>query len=89
MIITIRIGQCKVHTSVDVVGTRHECVGSSLRVSGVCQDGAREFARRRLRLVGRLSRVAEKLAGKDHSTRNKNVEGCRISGMSDGCTIIA
>ncbi|RRT77282.1 hypothetical protein B296_00017903, partial [Ensete ventricosum] len=29
------------------LGTRQECVGSSSRVSGVCQDGAREFARRR------------------------------------------
>ncbi|RWV89435.1 hypothetical protein BHE74_00012423 [Ensete ventricosum] len=44
------------------LGTRQECVGSSPRVSGVYQDGAREFARRRPRLVGRLSRVAEKLA---------------------------
>ncbi|RZS25923.1 hypothetical protein BHM03_00059200 [Ensete ventricosum] len=24
------------------LGTRHECIGSSLRVSGVCQDGARD-----------------------------------------------
>ncbi|RZR71439.1 hypothetical protein BHM03_00005142 [Ensete ventricosum] len=39
-----------------------------------------EFARRRLRLTGRLSGVVEKLAGKDHRTRSKNVEGCRISG---------
>ncbi|RWW37795.1 hypothetical protein BHE74_00057051 [Ensete ventricosum] len=40
-----------------------ECVGSSLRVSGACQDYAREFTGRRLRLVGRLSRVAERLVG--------------------------
>ncbi|RWW35805.1 hypothetical protein BHE74_00059223, partial [Ensete ventricosum] len=33
----------------------------SLRVSGVCQDNVREFARRRPRLIGRLSGVAEKL----------------------------
>ncbi|RWW38950.1 hypothetical protein BHE74_00055768 [Ensete ventricosum] len=44
------------------LGTRQECVRSSPRVSGVCQDGAREFAKRRSRLTGRLSRVAEKLA---------------------------
>ncbi|RRT48855.1 hypothetical protein B296_00018542 [Ensete ventricosum] len=45
------------------LGTHQECVGSSPKVSGVYQDGAREFARRRPRLVGRLSRVAEKFAG--------------------------
>ncbi|RZS25401.1 hypothetical protein BHM03_00058594 [Ensete ventricosum] len=43
------------------LGTRQECVGSSPRVSGACQDGAREFAKRRRRLTGRLSGVAEKL----------------------------
>ncbi|RRT47475.1 hypothetical protein B296_00044377 [Ensete ventricosum] len=47
------------------LGTHQECVGSSPRVSGVCQDGTREFARRRPRLVGRLSGVAEKLTGND------------------------
>ncbi|RWW00982.1 hypothetical protein GW17_00036012 [Ensete ventricosum] len=45
------------------LGNRQESVGSSLRVSGVCQDGAREFVRRRSRLAGRLSGVAERLAG--------------------------
>ncbi|RWW32347.1 hypothetical protein GW17_00002981 [Ensete ventricosum] len=43
--------------------TRQDYVGSSLRVSGVYQDGVREFARRRSRLAERLSRVAEKLTG--------------------------
>ncbi|RWV78211.1 hypothetical protein GW17_00060852 [Ensete ventricosum] len=38
---------------------------SSRRLSGVCQDGAREFARRRPRLTGRLLGVAKKLAGND------------------------
>ncbi|RWV98618.1 hypothetical protein GW17_00038527 [Ensete ventricosum] len=47
------------------LGTRQECVGSSPRVSRVCQDGAREFAKRRPRLDERLSMVAEKLAGND------------------------
>ncbi|RWW48580.1 hypothetical protein BHE74_00045328 [Ensete ventricosum] len=42
------------------LGTRQEYVGSSPRVSRVCQDGAREFARRRSRLARRLSGVAEK-----------------------------
>ncbi|RRT75626.1 hypothetical protein B296_00006349 [Ensete ventricosum] len=44
------------------LGTRQECIGSSPRVSGACQDGAREFTRRRPRLAERLSGVAEKLA---------------------------
>ncbi|RZR80281.1 hypothetical protein BHM03_00006276 [Ensete ventricosum] len=45
------------------MGTHQGCVRSLPRVSGVCQDGAREFAERRLRLVGRLFGVAEKLVG--------------------------
>ncbi|RWV94574.1 hypothetical protein GW17_00042876 [Ensete ventricosum] len=44
------------------LGTCQECIGSSPRVLGVYQDGVREFARRRPRLIGRLSGVAEKLA---------------------------
>ncbi|RRT44200.1 hypothetical protein B296_00029958, partial [Ensete ventricosum] len=44
------------------LGTLLERVGSSRKVSGACQDGAREFTRRRSRLVGRLSGVAERLA---------------------------
>ncbi|RWW71574.1 hypothetical protein BHE74_00020674 [Ensete ventricosum] len=43
--------------------THLECVGSWLKVSGVCQDGAKEFAGRRPRLTGKLSRIAEMLAG--------------------------
>ncbi|RWW50040.1 hypothetical protein BHE74_00043723 [Ensete ventricosum] len=49
--------------------TRWKCAESSPRVSGVCYDKAREFARRRLRLVGRLSGVAEKLVGRLTMTR--------------------
>ncbi|RWV95881.1 hypothetical protein GW17_00041448 [Ensete ventricosum] len=45
------------------LGTRQECVESSSRVSEVCQDGTREFAKRRPRLAERLSGVAEKLTG--------------------------
>ncbi|RWV91485.1 hypothetical protein GW17_00046227 [Ensete ventricosum] len=45
------------------LGARLECVRSSSRVSEACQDGTMEFAGRRPRLTGRLSRVAEKLAG--------------------------
>ncbi|RZS20327.1 hypothetical protein BHM03_00052822 [Ensete ventricosum] len=41
-----------------------DAVGSSLRVSGVCQDGAREFTRRRPRLTGRLLGVVEKPTGR-------------------------
>ncbi|RWW50039.1 hypothetical protein BHE74_00043724 [Ensete ventricosum] len=51
------------------LGTRQECVGSSPRVLGVCQDGIREFAKRRSRLVGRLSRVAKMLDGRLPMTR--------------------
>ncbi|RRT73910.1 hypothetical protein B296_00012828 [Ensete ventricosum] len=46
------------------LGTSQECVESSPRVSGACQDGTRKFAKRRPRLAGRLSRVVKKLAGK-------------------------
>ncbi|RWW74121.1 hypothetical protein BHE74_00017951 [Ensete ventricosum] len=45
------------------LGTRLECVRSLPRVSGVYQDGAREFVGRRSRLTRRLSRVAEMLVG--------------------------
>ncbi|RWW38651.1 hypothetical protein BHE74_00056104 [Ensete ventricosum] len=44
--------------------TRHECIENSSRVSRVSQDGTREFARRRPRLAGRLSGIAEKLTGR-------------------------
>ncbi|RWW44186.1 hypothetical protein BHE74_00050077 [Ensete ventricosum] len=44
------------------LGTRLECVESSPRVSGPCQDDAREFIGRRPRLVEILSGVAERLA---------------------------
>ncbi|RRT34454.1 hypothetical protein B296_00035510 [Ensete ventricosum] len=47
------------------LGTRQEYIGSSPRISGVCQDGAKEFVRKRPRLTGRLSGVAEKPAGND------------------------
>ncbi|RWV79995.1 hypothetical protein GW17_00058790 [Ensete ventricosum] len=59
MIITIRSSPC---IELMRLGTRQECVRSSPRVSRACQDGAREFAKRRPRLVGRLLGVAEKLA---------------------------
>ncbi|RZR79057.1 hypothetical protein BHM03_00004628 [Ensete ventricosum] len=44
------------------IGTHLKYVESSPRVSGACQDGAKEFAGRRPRLAGRLSGVAEMLA---------------------------
>ncbi|RRT41370.1 hypothetical protein B296_00004512 [Ensete ventricosum] len=44
----------------NLLGVRRELA----KVSGVCQDGAREFARRRLRITERLSGVAEKLVGR-------------------------
>ncbi|RRT43625.1 hypothetical protein B296_00018448 [Ensete ventricosum] len=78
------------------LGTHLECVGSSLRVSGASQDGAREFVRRRPRLAGRLSGVAKRLVGSikkitrntlgDHRRRTmrlaaRNTEGCWIVGV--------
>ncbi|RWW43774.1 hypothetical protein BHE74_00050525 [Ensete ventricosum] len=45
------------------LGTRLECVRSSPRVLGVCQDGARKFTRRRPRYTKRLSGEAEKHTG--------------------------
>ncbi|RZS22475.1 hypothetical protein BHM03_00055266 [Ensete ventricosum] len=45
------------------LGTHQECVRNSPRVSGVYQDGVREFTERRPRLAERLSGVAERLAG--------------------------
>ncbi|RWW48485.1 hypothetical protein BHE74_00045442 [Ensete ventricosum] len=45
------------------LGTRLECIRSSPRVSGACQDDTREFTEGRPRLTGRLSGVAEILAG--------------------------
>ncbi|RRT67159.1 hypothetical protein B296_00019931 [Ensete ventricosum] len=44
------------------LGTHQECVGSSPKVLGACQDSTRKFAGRRSRLAERLSEVAEKLA---------------------------
>ncbi|RZS14953.1 hypothetical protein BHM03_00046713 [Ensete ventricosum] len=44
--------------------TRLGCIESSPRASRACQDGAWEFAIRRSRLAGKLSRVAEKLTGR-------------------------
>ncbi|RZS22469.1 hypothetical protein BHM03_00055265 [Ensete ventricosum] len=38
-------------------------LGTHWSALGACQDGAREFVGRRPRLAGRLSRVAERLAG--------------------------
>ncbi|RRT59324.1 hypothetical protein B296_00022379 [Ensete ventricosum] len=72
------------------LGTRQECVGSSPRVSGVCQDGAREFAKRRLRLAERLLGVAEKLAesrdvGSPRKFARRFTEGIRkLSGNAKG-----
>ncbi|RWW68563.1 hypothetical protein BHE74_00023901 [Ensete ventricosum] len=45
------------------LGIHLECIEGSPRVSGDCKDGAREFTGRRPRLAGRLSGVAEKVAG--------------------------
>ncbi|RWV77225.1 hypothetical protein GW17_00061980 [Ensete ventricosum] len=57
--------------------TRQECIESSPRVSGVCQDSAREFARKRPRLAGRLSGVTEKLVGRDSPKGSGSLLGTR------------
>ncbi|RZS11015.1 hypothetical protein BHM03_00042309 [Ensete ventricosum] len=56
------------------LGTRLDIVGSSPRVSGACQDGAREFTGRRRSLVKRLSGVAERLAGSREVIANLSPE---------------
>ncbi|RWV87396.1 hypothetical protein GW17_00050605 [Ensete ventricosum] len=56
------------------LGTRQECVISSPRVSGACQDSAREFVKRRQRLAGRLSGVAKKLIGSLTMTRSMKLQ---------------
>ncbi|RZS20886.1 hypothetical protein BHM03_00053456 [Ensete ventricosum] len=61
------------------LGTRLECIGSSPKVSGACQDGIREFVGRRPRLAGRLSGVAKRLAGmrahREFARTSSNVSG--------------
>ncbi|RRT84895.1 hypothetical protein B296_00010749 [Ensete ventricosum] len=73
------------------LGTGQECVGSSPRVLGVFKDGIREFTRRRLGFVERLSGVAEKLTGRLTMTRAIELsdDGPRLSlsirpGLDDG-----
>ncbi|RWW48453.1 hypothetical protein BHE74_00045470 [Ensete ventricosum] len=56
------------------LGTCLECVGSSPRVSGACQDSIREFAKRRSRLSGRLSGVVEKLIGNRQEHIERSLE---------------
>ncbi|RWW09610.1 hypothetical protein GW17_00026892 [Ensete ventricosum] len=75
------------------LGTCQECVESSPRISGACQDDARKFARRRPRLAGRLSGDLAEGIGKivrntPGDRRRKTVrlaageaEGCRFAGV--------
>ncbi|RWW37443.1 hypothetical protein BHE74_00057441 [Ensete ventricosum] len=76
------------------LGTHLEYVGSSLRVLGAYQDGARTFTERRPRLARRLSGVAERLA---RSIRKiaRNTSGDRwrktvrlATGNAGGCQIV-
>ncbi|RRT48128.1 hypothetical protein B296_00022792 [Ensete ventricosum] len=66
------------------LGTRLECVGSSPRVSGACQDGGREFTGRRPRLAGRLSRVGERLVGSLGDAMGARQEFARTSSKVSG-----
>ncbi|RWW48663.1 hypothetical protein BHE74_00045242 [Ensete ventricosum] len=62
------------------LGTHQECVRNSPRVSGVYQDGVREFTERRPRLAERLSGVAERLAGSwEGPSRNSKCGGNHFS----------
>ncbi|RRT50605.1 hypothetical protein B296_00020356 [Ensete ventricosum] len=63
---------------VDTIENSPGVLGSSPRVSRVFHDGTREFARRRLRLIGRLSGVTEKLTGS-----SDEVVGSRRSSLGD------
>ncbi|RRT58420.1 hypothetical protein B296_00002160 [Ensete ventricosum] len=74
------------------LGTRQECVGSSPRVSGVCQDSAREFAKRRpsddaigsrRKFAKRFAEGIRKLAGKAKGDyRKEDRRTCRkITGV--------
>ncbi|RZS25004.1 hypothetical protein BHM03_00058159 [Ensete ventricosum] len=65
--------------------THQECIGSSPRISGVCQDSVREFARRRPRLTGRLSGVAEKLAWKSSLGIRREITGRRPEDSPQEC----
>ncbi|RRT45085.1 hypothetical protein B296_00054572, partial [Ensete ventricosum] len=61
------------------LGTYLECVKSSPRVSGACQDGTRVFVGRRSRLVRRLSGVVERLAGSWEAMELQPDDGPRSS----------
>ncbi|RWW56590.1 hypothetical protein BHE74_00036682 [Ensete ventricosum] len=82
---TIKNGQSQVHASGrgldDAVGNWPGVAGSSLRVSGAGQDGAREFARRRSRLAGRslgvLGQGLEDAEGTRREFARRFVEGIR------------
>ncbi|RZS03611.1 hypothetical protein BHM03_00033801 [Ensete ventricosum] len=77
------------------LGTRLEYVESSPKVSGVCQNVAREFAGRRSRLDGRLSGVVKMLVESQEVGigRVKEMTFPKILAvvlpMSDSCTVVA
>ncbi|RWW06439.1 hypothetical protein GW17_00030234 [Ensete ventricosum] len=64
--------------------TRLECVESLLRLSGACQDGVREFVRRRPRLTGRLSGIAQKLLGSSKRSWTAQADGCTTHTLFSG-----
>ncbi|RRT45569.1 hypothetical protein B296_00021450 [Ensete ventricosum] len=66
------------------LGTCLECVGSLSRVSGSCQDGAREFVSRRPKLSGRLLGAAEKLAESWEARREFTRTSLKVSRRSLG-----
>ncbi|RWV92596.1 hypothetical protein GW17_00045013 [Ensete ventricosum] len=70
---------------VDAVENSPGVLGSSPRVSRVFHDSAREFARRRLRLIGRLSGVTEKLAGRSSLRTRREIAGRSPEDLPQEC----
>ncbi|RRT58598.1 hypothetical protein B296_00014829 [Ensete ventricosum] len=52
------------------------------RVSGVCQDDAKVFAKRRPKLTERLSGIAEKHTGKSSLGTRREIAGKKIRGLA-------
>ncbi|RZS22203.1 hypothetical protein BHM03_00054941 [Ensete ventricosum] len=81
----------------DVVGNSPRVCWELVKVSGACQDGAREFAKRRPRLAIRLSGVVKNLIGSWEGIRKitRNTLGDRrrktvrlATGNAGGCRIM-
>ncbi|RWW81281.1 hypothetical protein BHE74_00010358 [Ensete ventricosum] len=70
---------------VDAIGNSPEVRQKLTRVSGVCQDDARVFAKRRPKLTERLSGIAEKLTeswDKSSLGTRREIAGKKIRGLA-------